>query len=148
MAPVIDLSSSSDEEDFITDTSRYFEFIQRLYGELNYDLLGPPDDGKIIILSDSNEEKEEARKEESADAEDATTSTAVNPVSTASIDDIGIPAEMSSTPAASPADAAEDLRVAPNDSSDDLALGPKMEEGRGGRTKPTHLRLPHQERCL
>jgi hypothetical protein len=40
---------------------------------------------------------------------------------------------MSSTPAASPADAAEDLRVAPNDSSDDLALGPKMEEGRGGR---------------
>jgi hypothetical protein len=34
-APVIDLSSSSDEEDFFTDISHDFEFAQRLYGELN-----------------------------------------------------------------------------------------------------------------
>jgi hypothetical protein len=48
---------SSDEEDLIPDTSHNFEFAQRLYGELNRALLGPPDDDKIIILSDSNEEK-------------------------------------------------------------------------------------------
>jgi hypothetical protein len=54
---VIDLSSSSDEEDFIADTSQDFEFTQRLYGEFNRDLLGPPGDSKVIILSDSNEKK-------------------------------------------------------------------------------------------
>jgi hypothetical protein len=55
-APVIDLSSSSDEEDFITDTSHDFEFAQQLDGELNRDFLGPLGDGKIIILIDSDEE--------------------------------------------------------------------------------------------
>jgi hypothetical protein len=54
---VIDLSSSSDEEDFIADTSQDFEFTQRLYGEFNHDLLGPPGDSKVIILNDSNEKK-------------------------------------------------------------------------------------------
>jgi hypothetical protein len=54
---VIDLSSSSDEEDLIADTSHDFEFTQRLNGELNRAVLGPSDDGKIIILSDSNEEE-------------------------------------------------------------------------------------------
>jgi hypothetical protein len=48
---VIDLSSSSDEEDLITTTSHDFEFTQRLFGELNRTVLGPPGDGKIIILS-------------------------------------------------------------------------------------------------
>jgi hypothetical protein len=38
----------------------------------------------------------------SVDAEDAATSVAINPVSTASADDIGTPAEKSSTPAAPP----------------------------------------------
>jgi hypothetical protein len=55
--PVIDLSSSSDEEDSFIDTSCDFEFVQRLYGELNCDLLGPPGDGKVIILNDFDEEK-------------------------------------------------------------------------------------------
>jgi hypothetical protein len=54
-APVIDLSSSSNEEDSFADTSRDFEFTQWLYGELNRDLLGPSSDGKIIILSDFDE---------------------------------------------------------------------------------------------
>jgi hypothetical protein len=54
---VVDLSSSSDEEDFIVDTSWDAEFARRLFGDLNRDVLGPPDDGKVIILSDSDEEE-------------------------------------------------------------------------------------------
>jgi hypothetical protein len=120
-ALVIDLSSSSDEENFIADTSRDFEFAQRLYGELNHDLLGPPGNGKVIILNDSDEEKEEAREEEFVDAEDAAAFAAINPVSTASTDDIGILVEKSLTPAASPTDAAEHPEAAPDDSSDGIA---------------------------
>jgi hypothetical protein len=83
-APVIDLSSSSYEEDLMAATSRDFEFIQRLFGELNRAVLGPPDDGKIIVLSDSDEE--EVREEKTIDTEGATVSAAVNPASTASAD--------------------------------------------------------------
>jgi hypothetical protein len=54
---VVDLSSSSDEEDFIVDTSWDAEFARRLFGDLNRDVLGPPDNGKVIILSDSDEEE-------------------------------------------------------------------------------------------
>jgi hypothetical protein len=69
----------------------------------------------------------------SVDAEDAATSVAINPVSTASADDIGTPAEKSSTPAAPPpTDATEDLGAAPNDSGDGLAPFPNMEVGSGG----------------
>jgi hypothetical protein len=121
-APVIDLSSSSGEEDFFTDTSRDFEFAQWLYGELNRGFLGPPDGGKIIILSDFDEEKEEVR-EKSTGAECTTASAAFNPASTASADDADTPAEKSSTPAASLADADEDHGATANDSSDGLALG-------------------------
>jgi hypothetical protein len=129
---VVNLSSPSDEEEPIHDISRDFGFNQRLFGELNRDFLGPLEDGKIIILSDSDEEKEEAREEKSTGVEDTTTSAAVNPISTASADGIGILAEKSSTPAASLADAAEDPEAVPNDSSDGLAPGLKMEEGSGG----------------
>jgi hypothetical protein len=107
-ALVIDLSSSSDEEDFIANTSRDFEFAQRLYGELNRGFLEPPSDGKIIILNYSDEEKEEVREEKSSGLEDVVASTAVNPASTSSVDDADAPAEKSSTPATSPADATED----------------------------------------
>jgi hypothetical protein len=131
-ALVVYLSSPSDEEEPIHDISRDFEFAQRLFGELNCDFLGPLDNSKVIILSDSDEEKEEASEKKSTGVEDAATSAAVNPVSTASADDIGIPTEKSSTPAASLADAAEDLGAVPNDSSDGLAPDPKMEEGSGG----------------
>jgi hypothetical protein len=55
---VINLSSSMNEEDFVVDTSRDAEFAKRLLGDLNCDILGPPDDGKVIILNDSNEEEE------------------------------------------------------------------------------------------
>jgi hypothetical protein len=53
----VDLSSSSDEECLITDTSCDEEVARRLFGDLNRDVLGPPGDGKIIILSHSDEEE-------------------------------------------------------------------------------------------
>jgi hypothetical protein len=56
-ALVVDLSSPSDEEELIHDISHGFEFAQRLFGELNRDLLGPPSDGNVIILSDFKVEK-------------------------------------------------------------------------------------------
>jgi hypothetical protein len=49
------LSSSSDEEGFIPDTSRVEEFARRLFDDLNYDMLGLPGDGMVIVLSDSDE---------------------------------------------------------------------------------------------
>jgi hypothetical protein len=94
---------------------------------------GRAGDGKVIILSDSDEENEEAHEEKSTDVEDVATSTAVNSVSTTSADDIGTLAEKSSNAAASPADADNDPKVEPNDSSDGLALGLKVEKGNGGR---------------
>jgi hypothetical protein len=55
---VIELSSSSDEEDFFTDTAPDAEFARRLFGNLNRDLLRPPNDDKVIVLSDFDEEEE------------------------------------------------------------------------------------------
>jgi hypothetical protein len=83
-APVIDLSSSSDEEDLIATTSRDFEFAQRFYGDLNRVVLGSPGDDKIIVLSDSNEE--EVCEEKTTDTKNAAASAAVNPAATTSID--------------------------------------------------------------
>jgi hypothetical protein len=127
-APVIDLSSSSDEEDFIAITSRDFEFTQRLYGKLNRGFVGLPGDGKIIILSDFDKEKEEVCEEKFPGPKDAAASAAVNPASTTSASDANASAGKCSTPAASPANAAEDPEAAKNDSSDDVAPGPKMGE--------------------
>jgi hypothetical protein len=109
-APVIDLSSSLDDEDIIAATSRDFEFTQRLFGDLNCVVLGPPDDGKVIILDDSDEEKE-AQEEKTACTELATISAAVNLTLTASTD-------------------IDDALVgAKNDNSDDQ--GPNQEAGGG-----------------
>jgi hypothetical protein len=66
-APVVDHSSSSDEGDLIADVLWDEEFTRRLFGDLNCNFLGPPSDGNIIILSDSDEE-EEVREEKAADA--------------------------------------------------------------------------------
>jgi hypothetical protein len=52
----VDLASSSGEEDSIADTSRDEELARKLFGDLNCDILGPPGDGKIIVLSDSDDE--------------------------------------------------------------------------------------------
>jgi hypothetical protein len=84
--PVVNLSSSSDEEGLITDTSRDEEFTRRLFGDLNRDVLGPSGDGKIIILSDSDEEEKEVREEKTVGAKAAPSSAARSPASTASVD--------------------------------------------------------------
>jgi hypothetical protein len=81
--PIIDLSLSSNEENFIADTSRDVEFAKKLFGDLNRDILGPSGDGKVIILNDCDEEKE-AHEEKIAGTESTPTSVAVNPASTAS----------------------------------------------------------------
>jgi hypothetical protein len=85
-APVVDLSSSSDERDPITDVSWDEDFTRRLFGDLNRDVLGPPGDSKIIILSDSDEE-EEVREEKPANAKTVPYSAARSPAPTASVDD-------------------------------------------------------------
>jgi hypothetical protein len=91
---VIDLSSSSDEEDLIAATSHDFVFAKRLFGELKCVVLGLPSDDKFIILSDSNEG--EVHEEKTSGTKDVTASATVNPASIASADtddggDIGEP---------------------------------------------------------
>jgi hypothetical protein len=82
----VDLSSSSDEEGLIADTSRDEEFTRRLFGDLNCNILGPVGDGKIIILSNSDEEEEEVREEKTVGVEATPSSTARSPTSTTSAD--------------------------------------------------------------
>jgi hypothetical protein len=83
----MDLSSSSDEGDFIGDVSQDEEFTRRLFSDLNRDFLGPLSDSKIIILSDSDEEEEEMREEKVTDAEATPSSAARSPAPIDSIDD-------------------------------------------------------------
>jgi hypothetical protein len=87
-ALMIDLSLSSDEENFIADPSHDTKFARKLFGDLNRDILGSPGDSKVIILDDSDEEKE-APDEKMADTELAATSTVVNltPTASAAVDD-------------------------------------------------------------
>jgi hypothetical protein len=79
--PMIDLSSSSDEENIIVDTSCDAELAKKHFGDLNCDIFGPPGDGKIIVLDDSNEN--EAREEKTASIESTTASASANPASAA-----------------------------------------------------------------
>jgi hypothetical protein len=55
---MVDLASPSGEEDFFADTSRDEELARKLFDDLNRDILRPPGDGKIIVLSDSDDEDE------------------------------------------------------------------------------------------
>jgi hypothetical protein len=72
----VDLVLSSGEEDSVADTSRDEELARKLFGDLNRDILGPPGDGKIIILSDSDDEDE--KPEDSAVNAEAAPSSAAN----------------------------------------------------------------------
>jgi hypothetical protein len=83
---VVDLSSSSDEEGLIANVSRDEEFIRKFFGDINRDVLGPPDDNKIIMLSDSDEEEDEVHEEKTTGTEDVATSATVNPASTVTTD--------------------------------------------------------------
>jgi hypothetical protein len=82
-APLIDLSLSSDEENFIADTSHDAEFARKLFGDLNHNILWPPSDNKVIILDDSAEEKE-VPDEKMTSIELTATSAAINPAPTTS----------------------------------------------------------------
>jgi hypothetical protein len=93
-APVVNLASSSDEEGLIPNISHDFDFAQRLFRELNRDLLAPPPppgDGKVIILSNSDGEEEDVREEKTTSTEDGVASAAVYPASTAFTDDVDAP---------------------------------------------------------
>jgi hypothetical protein len=84
---VIDLSSSSNEEGLVIDTSRDEEFARRLFGDLNCAILGPHGYSKIIILSDSDKEEEEVREEKTAGTRAAATVAAVHLASTVDADE-------------------------------------------------------------
>jgi hypothetical protein len=66
---------------FIVDTSRDEEIARKLFSDLNRDILGPPSDGKIIILDDSDDDGE-AQEETTAEIDStvAPASTDVAPV--------------------------------------------------------------------
>jgi hypothetical protein len=66
-------------------TTKDFEFAQRLFGEINCAVLGPLGDGKVIVIDDSDEEKE-AQEEKTVSTEPMATSAVVNPASTFSVD--------------------------------------------------------------
>jgi hypothetical protein len=42
----------------VVDTSHDEEFAKNLFGDLNRDIIGPPGDGKIIIIDDSDDDNE------------------------------------------------------------------------------------------
>jgi hypothetical protein len=109
---MVDLSSYLDEECLIPDTSWDEEFAKRLFDGLNRDILGPPSDGKVIILSNSDEE-EEVREEIAANTNVAPSATV-----------------KSSAPTASATDANEDPKRMQDDNSDGLA--PDHEIGNSG----------------
>jgi hypothetical protein len=73
--PVVDLTLSPSEEDSVADTSRDEEFTRKLFGDLNRDILGLPGDGKIIIISDFDDE-DEMHEDDAVNAEAAPPSAA------------------------------------------------------------------------
>jgi hypothetical protein len=50
---------TEDEDWDVSDTSWDEEIICKLYGDLNRDLLGPPGDGQVIVICDSEEEEQD-----------------------------------------------------------------------------------------
>jgi hypothetical protein len=79
--PMLDPSS------FIVDTSRDEELARKHFGDLNRDILGPPSDGKIIVLDDSDDDDD--AQEETADTEST--------VAPASVDDAPVEARISNS---------------------------------------------------
>jgi hypothetical protein len=69
--PMIDPSS------FIVDTSRDEELARKLFGDLNRGILGPPGDGKIIVLDDFDDDGE-AQEEKTVDIESTTAPASVD----------------------------------------------------------------------
>jgi hypothetical protein len=63
-SPVFEQGSASETapvsgpSSLVVDTSHDKEFARKLFGDLNRDILGPPGDGKIIIINDSDDDDE------------------------------------------------------------------------------------------
>jgi hypothetical protein len=53
---MVGLASPSGKEVFFANTSQDEELARKLFDDLNRNILGPPGDGKIIVLSDSDDE--------------------------------------------------------------------------------------------
>jgi hypothetical protein len=85
--PVVDLALSPSEEDSVVDTSRDEEFARKLFGDLNRDILGPPGDGKIIVISDSDD-GDETHEDAAVNAEAAPPSAADSVDSPTSASDV------------------------------------------------------------
>jgi hypothetical protein len=83
----VDLDLSSGEEDSIADTSRDEEFTSKLFGDLNRDILGPPGDGKLIVISDFDDE-DETHEDAAVNAEAAPPSVANSADSPTSASDV------------------------------------------------------------
>jgi hypothetical protein len=86
---MIDLSSFSDEENFIVDTSRDVELTKKHFGDLNRNILGPPGNSKIIVLDNSDDETE-ALEEKTTGIDPTIATASVDPASSAptSADDV------------------------------------------------------------
>jgi hypothetical protein len=112
--PVVDLSSSSDEEGIIPNILRDEESAKKLFDDLNRDVLGPPGDSEIIILSDFDEEEEDVHEEKTTSTKTVATFVVVNPTSTASTDADDAPAGVK------------------NDNSDDRTPDQEADDGNGG----------------
>jgi hypothetical protein len=85
----VDLALSSGEEESITDTSRDEEFTRKLFGDLNRDILRPPGDGKIIVISDFDDE-DETHEDAAVNTEAAppsATNSADSPTSASDVDE-------------------------------------------------------------
>jgi hypothetical protein len=115
---VVDLSSSSDEEDVIPDTSRDEQFTKRFFGDLNREVLGSPNSDKVIILSDSDDEEKEVCEEDVIDTKAMPSSAVKSP-----------------TPIASAADVDDADKGTPNTSNDgcspNRAIGDSSTDGDG-----------------
>jgi hypothetical protein len=83
----VDLALSLGEEEPIADTSRDEEIARKLFGDLNRDILGPPGDGKVIVISDSDDE-DETHEDAAVNAEAAPPSTANSVDSPTSASDV------------------------------------------------------------
>jgi hypothetical protein len=85
----VDLALSSGEEEPVADTSRDEEIARKLFGDLNRDILGPLGDGKVIVISDSDDE-DETHEDAAVNAEAAPPSAANSvdsPTSTSDVDE-------------------------------------------------------------
>jgi hypothetical protein len=83
----VDLALSLGEEEPVADTSRDEEIVRKLFGDLNRDILGPPGDSKVIVISDSDDE-DETHKDATVNAEAAPPSTANSTDSPTSASDV------------------------------------------------------------